>query len=552
MINLGDIAVGKIVNRVFTTNNPVGVPVSMAGSPAFAVYKNNTTSSSTSGLTFTADLDARVGMNVVKIDTSADGTFYSSGADFALVITAGTISGQNVTGTIIASFSIENRSALRPTVAGRTLAIAAAGQAGIDWANIGSPTATQGLSGTTILDATNVETKLGTPAGASVSADIASVKSDTTTIKTQTTAASIAAAVWNALAASYTIVGSFGAQLQAAVPSVSSVAAAVWNSVRSSFTTTGSFGQSLQALVDVNTSTLQPTSTALTQYNALQAVLATLQTAATAFTQYSTTLSALGTLQQASTALSQFNSIISAVGTPQQTSVALTQYNNLQTALSAVQQASTAATQYTAIQNAIAAVQQASTALSQFNTLVSDIGAISSITPTQVAQAVWNAQTSDYDEDGSFGDTVQSGGIDPTEVAQAVWNALLADYDIVGTFGANAQNPPLDPSQIASAVWDALVADYDTAGTFGANAQTSQLTPQQVAQAVWNAVIANYQEVGSTGEALFMAGQEGDNIEKILALMYQVIINLPVRVSIGDNNVMVDVGDPADITVKVD
>ena len=39
---------------------------------------------------------------------------------------------------------------LQPTVAGRTLDVSATGEAGVDWANVGSPTATLNLSGTTI------------------------------------------------------------------------------------------------------------------------------------------------------------------------------------------------------------------------------------------------------------------------------------------------------------------------------------------------------------------------------------------------------------------
>jgi hypothetical protein len=39
---------------------------------------------------------------------------------------------------------------LQPTTAGRTLDVSATGEAGIDWANIGSPTTTVNLSGTTI------------------------------------------------------------------------------------------------------------------------------------------------------------------------------------------------------------------------------------------------------------------------------------------------------------------------------------------------------------------------------------------------------------------
>lgn len=47
---------------------------------------------------------------------------------------------------------------LQPTVAGRTLDVTAGGEAGIDWANIGSPTTVVGLSGTTVKTATDVET----------------------------------------------------------------------------------------------------------------------------------------------------------------------------------------------------------------------------------------------------------------------------------------------------------------------------------------------------------------------------------------------------------
>jgi hypothetical protein len=47
---------------------------------------------------------------------------------------------------------------LQSTTAGRTLDVSAGGEAGIDWANVGSPTTVVGLSGTTIKTATDVET----------------------------------------------------------------------------------------------------------------------------------------------------------------------------------------------------------------------------------------------------------------------------------------------------------------------------------------------------------------------------------------------------------
>ena len=47
---------------------------------------------------------------------------------------------------------------LQATVLGRALDVSTGGEAGVDWANVGSPTTTVGLSGTTVKTATDVET----------------------------------------------------------------------------------------------------------------------------------------------------------------------------------------------------------------------------------------------------------------------------------------------------------------------------------------------------------------------------------------------------------
>jgi len=59
-------------------------------------------------------------------------------------------------------------SRLAPTTAGRTLDVSAGGEAGIDWANVGNPTTTVGLSGTTVkavTDGVNLDRINGTIAG---------------------------------------------------------------------------------------------------------------------------------------------------------------------------------------------------------------------------------------------------------------------------------------------------------------------------------------------------------------------------------------------------
>jgi hypothetical protein len=122
---------------------------------------------------------------------------------------------------VVGSFTLNATAALRPTTAGRTLDVTATGEAGIDWANVGSPTTTLALTGTTIaatqkVDVETIKTqtvtaaagvtvlasvgtaatstaqtgdafaRLGAPAGLSISADIAAVKTQTAAIETDT------------------------------------------------------------------------------------------------------------------------------------------------------------------------------------------------------------------------------------------------------------------------------------------------------------------------------------------------------------------------------
>lgn len=149
--HLGDYDAAAVIYGKFTTFRPsTGAAFTLAGTPALSVYKDNSTTQSTAGVTLTADFDAVTGLNHFAIDTSADGTFYSAGSNFDLVITAGTVDGVSVVGSVVGSFTLRKGSALKPTVAGRTLDVSATGEAGLDWANIGAPTTTQNLTGTTV------------------------------------------------------------------------------------------------------------------------------------------------------------------------------------------------------------------------------------------------------------------------------------------------------------------------------------------------------------------------------------------------------------------
>jgi hypothetical protein len=133
----GDYAPGDTVDCNFGTVRPsTGASFTLAGTPAISVYKDNSTTESTTGVTLTADLDARTGLNHIRVTTASDGTFYSAGSFFEAVITTGTVDSVSVVGQPVCSFTLNKVSALRPTVAARTADIATTGEIGLDITNI--------------------------------------------------------------------------------------------------------------------------------------------------------------------------------------------------------------------------------------------------------------------------------------------------------------------------------------------------------------------------------------------------------------------------------
>jgi hypothetical protein len=139
-----------------------------------------------------------------------------------------------------------------PTTSGRSIDVTAGGEVGIDWANIGSPTTTVNLSGTTVKTATDVETDTqdiqgrlpaALTAGGNIKADALAFSGDTVAADnaeaffdgtgyagtnnviptvtnltnaptngdlTATMKTSVATAVWDAATASYGAAGSYG------------------------------------------------------------------------------------------------------------------------------------------------------------------------------------------------------------------------------------------------------------------------------------------------------------------------------------------------------
>lgn len=242
MSHLGDFALGKTFDTKFTTVTTTGAPTVLAGSPVVSAYVDNSTTQLTAGITLSVDFDGVVGLNNIRV-VATSGNGYAAAGNYQLVITTGTVGGTSVVGYVVAEFSIEARSSLRPTTADRALDVSAGGEAGLDWANIGSPTTAQNLSATNIdVDqvVASVSGAVGSVTGAvgSVAGNVGgnvvgSVASVTAGV---TLAASAIQAIWDAATSALTTVGSIGKLLidniNATIGSRSSHSAAdVWSVV---------------------------------------------------------------------------------------------------------------------------------------------------------------------------------------------------------------------------------------------------------------------------------------------------------------------------------
>jgi hypothetical protein len=125
----GDIRLGDTIDIKFTTVDSTGAPTTLAGTPVISAYVGNGTTEITAGITLSVDFDGRTGLHNVRVVASG-GNGFATATNVQLIITTGTVGGVSVVGYIIGSFSIEARSGLMPTTAGRTLDVAATGEAG--------------------------------------------------------------------------------------------------------------------------------------------------------------------------------------------------------------------------------------------------------------------------------------------------------------------------------------------------------------------------------------------------------------------------------------
>jgi hypothetical protein len=132
--DVGSYIEGAQVYIFFNTMTSAGVPITLGGTPAVKVYKDNTPASSDTTATITVDFDSVVGMHSVALDTALP--LYTDGSKYTVVLTSGTVDGTGIAGTVLGTFGVQNSSAA-PTVAQIDAQLSSTHGAG-KWAEQGS------------------------------------------------------------------------------------------------------------------------------------------------------------------------------------------------------------------------------------------------------------------------------------------------------------------------------------------------------------------------------------------------------------------------------
>lgn len=95
------------------------------------MYEDNSTAEITGSDTITTNFDNRPGLVNIRI-VATGGNGFQVGSSYAIVVIAGTVGGSNIEGEVVAQFTINRGSALRPSTVGRSLDIAASGEVALD------------------------------------------------------------------------------------------------------------------------------------------------------------------------------------------------------------------------------------------------------------------------------------------------------------------------------------------------------------------------------------------------------------------------------------
>ena len=103
MLYLGNIGPGQTINFLFSTNAQSGAAAAPTTAGTVTVYQENTTTGTTTGVTYAPSFHSIAGVNLVTIDTSDD--FYAAGSTYSVVLSGAVVDSQTVN-AVLAEFAI--------------------------------------------------------------------------------------------------------------------------------------------------------------------------------------------------------------------------------------------------------------------------------------------------------------------------------------------------------------------------------------------------------------------------------------------------------------
>jgi len=155
-VYVGDFDPGSIIYLPFTTLLATGGAATFGSTPGIAIRKDGQVTFTSGGVLLSTDVGGIVGQNLVTIASAFSSSYYAAGSNFYAIVTSGSVGGVGLSGYVVGMFSLQARSPLRPTTAGRTITVAASGQVGVNWGDVTNQGSSVTLSATTIAGVTNI------------------------------------------------------------------------------------------------------------------------------------------------------------------------------------------------------------------------------------------------------------------------------------------------------------------------------------------------------------------------------------------------------------
>lgn len=131
----GDFDANSVIYMEFTTvANANSIAQSLANGN-IVLFRDAASANAIGGVTLATDL-GMTGRNLVTVNMAANSGYFTSGSFFHAVVNNGNVAGSSAAGYGVGSFTVRADSALKPTVAGRTLGVDSGGNVSANIVNV--------------------------------------------------------------------------------------------------------------------------------------------------------------------------------------------------------------------------------------------------------------------------------------------------------------------------------------------------------------------------------------------------------------------------------